>query len=166
MLVNIVFVTLSSRSLIDLCITNTPTKVAKFGVVHLAISYHALICMTYKVQHERAGTIIIKTRQMKNFHNATTMQLQKQLRHPTLTRENSSTLYRASPWITDHLRHEMHRRNFLKKKAVLGGSPLAWDQYKRVRNHTNNEITNAKRKYFTDNLESSKSNPKKNLAIN
>ena len=60
----------------------------------------------------------------------------------------------------------MHRRDFLKKKAVLGGSPLAWDQYKRVRNHTNNEITNTKRKYFTDNLESSKSNPKKNLAIN
>ena len=77
MLVNIVFVTLSSRSLIDLCITNTPTKVAEFGVVHLAISDHALIYMTYKVQHERAGTIIIKTRQMKNFHNATTMQLQK-----------------------------------------------------------------------------------------
>jgi len=24
--------------------------------------------MTYKVQHERAGTIIIKTRQTKNFH--------------------------------------------------------------------------------------------------
>ena len=50
-------ITLSSRSLIDLCITNTPTKVTKFGVVHLAISDHALIYMTYKVQHERAGTI-------------------------------------------------------------------------------------------------------------
>ena len=35
-------ITLSFRSLIDLCITNTPTKVAKFGVVHLAISDHAL----------------------------------------------------------------------------------------------------------------------------
>ena len=70
---------------------------------------------------------------------------------------------KKSPWITDHLRHEMHRRDFLKKKAVLGGSPLAWDQYKRARNHTNNEIKNAKRerKYFTDNRESSKSNPKK-----
>ena len=63
-------ITLSSRSLIDLCITNTPTKVAKFGVVHLAISDHALIYMIYKVQHERAGTTVIKTRQMKNFHNA------------------------------------------------------------------------------------------------
>ena len=63
-------ITLSFRSLIDLCITNTPTKVAKFGVVHLAISDHALIYMIYKVQHERAGTTVIKTRQMKNFHNA------------------------------------------------------------------------------------------------
>ena len=63
-------ITLSSRSLTDLCITNTPTKVAKFGVVHFAISYHALIYMTYKVQHERSGTTIIKTRQMKNFHKA------------------------------------------------------------------------------------------------
>ena len=57
---------------------------------------------------------------------------------------------KKSPWITDHLRREMHRRDFFKKKAVLGGSPLAWDQYKRARNHTNNEIKNAKRKYFTD----------------
>ena len=68
---------------------------------------------------------------------------------------------KKSPWITDHLRREMHRRDFLKKKAVLGSSPLAWDQYKRAWNHTNNEIKNAKRKYFTDNLESSKSNPEK-----
>ena len=63
-------ITLSSRSLIDLCITNIPTKVAKFGVVHLAISDHALIYMTYKLQHERSGTTIIKTYQMKNFHKA------------------------------------------------------------------------------------------------
>ena len=56
--------------MIDLCITNTPTKVAKSSVVHLAISDHALVYMTYKVQHERAGTIMIKTRQMKNFHKA------------------------------------------------------------------------------------------------
>ena len=67
-------ITLSSRSLIDLCITNTPTKVAKFGVAHLAITDHALIYMTYKVQHERAGIIIIKTRQMKTLHQATILE--------------------------------------------------------------------------------------------
>lgn len=35
------------------------------------------------------------------------------------------------------------------------------DQYKGARNHTNNAIMNAKRKYFTDNLEPNKSNLEK-----
>lgn len=38
---------------------------------------------------------------------------------------------------------------------------LTWDQYRPARNQTNNEIKKAKRKYFTENLESSKSNPRK-----
>ena len=62
-------------------------------------------------------------------------------------------------WITDHLRREMRKRDFLKKKAML-------DQYKRAWNQTNNEMKKAKRKYFIDNLELSKSNPKKNLVFN
>ena len=158
-------ITLSSPSLIDLCTTNTPTKVVKFGVVHLAISDHALIYMTYKVQHERAGTIIIKTRQMKNFHKASFLRdLQEKAWSDVETLNDPNDMWsiwkemlmqaidkhaplktkragkKKSPWIIDHLRHEMHRRDFLKNKAVLGGSPLAWDQYKSARNHTNNEI--------------------------
>jgi len=63
---------------------------------------------------------------------------------------------KKSLWITDQLRHEMPKRKFLKKKAALDGNPLTWDQYKCSRNHTNNEINRkAKRKYFTDILESS-----------
>ena len=179
-------ITLSSRSLIDLCITNTPTKVAKFGVVYIAISDHALIYMTYKVQHERAGATIIKTRQMKNFYKASFLRdLQEKAWSDVETQNDPNDMWsmwkdmlmqaidkhapvktkragnKKSLWITDHLRREMHRRDFLKKKAVLGGSPLAWDQYKRARNDTNNEIKNAKRKYFTDRLESSKSILKK-----
>lgn len=38
---------------------------------------------------------------------------------------------------------------------------LTWDQYILARNQTNNEIKKAKRKYFTENRESSKSYPKK-----
>ena len=69
---------------------------------------------------------------------------------------------KKSPWITNHqLRHEMHKRDFLKKKAAMDGNPLTWDEYKRARNHTNNEIKKVKRKYFTENLKSSKSNPPK-----
>ena len=69
-------------------------------------------------------------------------------------------------WITNRLRREMHKRDFLKKKAILNRKQSTWDQYKRACNQTNNEIKKAKRKYFNDNLELSKSNPKKNLAVN
>ena len=43
-------VTMNSHTLIDHCITNSHNKIAKSGVVHLAISDHALICMTHKGQ--------------------------------------------------------------------------------------------------------------------
>ena len=56
--------------LIDHCITNSPDKIAKSGVVHLAISDYALICMTHKAKYERSGARIIRTRQMKNFHKS------------------------------------------------------------------------------------------------
>ena len=61
-------VTMNSCSLIDYCITNSPDKIANSGVVHLAISDHALIYMTHKAKYERSGARIIKTRHMKNFH--------------------------------------------------------------------------------------------------
>ena len=142
-------ITLSSRSLIDLCITNTPTKVAKSGVVHIAISDHALIYMTYKVQHERAGTIIIKTRQMKNFHKASFLRdLQEKAWSDVETQNNPNDMWsmwkdmlmqaidkhaplktkragiKKSPWITDHLRREMRRRDFLKKESSFGRLPF------------------------------------------
>ena len=37
---------------------------------------------------------------------------------------------KKSPWITSQLRHEMHKRDFLKKKAAMNGNPLTWDEYK------------------------------------
>ena len=61
-------VTRNSSTLIDLCITNSPPKITKCGVVQLAISDHALIYMTHKAHYERTGTITIKTRQLKHFH--------------------------------------------------------------------------------------------------
>ena len=68
---------------------------------------------------------------------------------------------KKSPWITNQLRDEMHKRDFLKKKAAMDGNPFTWDEYKRARNNTNNEIKKVKRKHFTENLKSSKSNLKK-----
>ena len=47
----------------------------------------------------------------------------------------------------------MRKQDFLKKKAKQTGDPLMWQQYKLLRNSTNNEIKTAKTRYFTDNLE-------------
>ena len=64
-------------------------------------------------------------------------------------------------WITENLRCEMHKRDFLKKKAMLDRKQSTWTQYRRARNQINSEIKKAKRKYFIDNIELSKSNLKK-----
>ena len=61
-------ITLNSCSFTDLCITNSPLKIAKCGVVQFSISDTALIYMTHKAHYERTGTRIIKTCQMKNFN--------------------------------------------------------------------------------------------------
>ena len=64
-------------------------------------------------------------------------------------------------WITDNLRREMHKH----AQALLDRKQSTWTQYRRARNEINSEIKKAKRKYFIDNLEISKSNPKKTLHL-
>ena len=184
-------VAVNSCTLIDHCITNSPDKIAKYGAVHLAISDHALIYMTYKAKYERSGDRIIKTRHMKNFHMSSYQRdLQQKAWSDIETLNDPNDMWsmwkdllmqsidkhaplkskrfgnkKAFIWITDHLRREMHKRDFLKKKAMLDRPQSTWDQYQRARNQTHNEIKKAKRKYFIDNLELSKSNPKKTLYL-
>ena len=59
-------ITSTSRTLIDLCITNSPEKIVNSGVVHLGISDHSLVFMTIKIRYERVGTHrTIETRDYK-----------------------------------------------------------------------------------------------------
>ena len=176
---------MNSCTLINHCITNSPNKIAKYGAVHLAISDHALMYMTYKAKYERSGARTIKTRHMKNFHKSSYLRdLQQKAWSDIETLNEPNDMWsmwkdlliqsidkhaplkskrvgnKKALWITDRLRCEMHNRDFLKKKAMLDRKQSRWDQYKRARNQTNNEIKKAKRKYFIDNVELSKSNPK------
>ena len=138
-------ITSNSCSLIDLYITNSPTKIAKSGVVHLAISNHALIYMTYKAQYERTGTRIIRTRQLKHFDKASYLRdLQQKAWTGVDTLDNPNHMWsmwkemlmqsidkyaplkfkragnKKFSWVTDKTRHEMHKRNFLKKESNFG----------------------------------------------
>ena len=62
-----------------------------------------------------------------------------------------------SPWITNELLREIHERDFLKQKAASRNDPLIWKQFKDARNKASNSVKKAKRKHFSENLESNKS---------
>ena len=73
--------------------------------------------------------------------------------------------HKKSPWITDDLLRQIHKRNYHKKLAVNTNDTAYWQQYKNVRNQTNNDIKTAKKRYFIDNLELNKSNPRKTWSL-
>ena len=60
-------ITSTSRTLIDLCITNSSEKNVNSGVVHLGISDHSLVFVTIKIRYERVGAHrTIESRDYKN----------------------------------------------------------------------------------------------------
>ena len=66
-----------------------------------------------------------------------------------------------SQWITNELVGEIHKRDFLKKKATSTNDPLIWKEFKDARNKVNNSIKKAKRKYFSEKLDASKCDTRK-----
>ena len=68
---------------------------------------------------------------------------------------------KRSLWNTNELLHEIHKRDFLKKKAASTNDPSIWKQFKDARNKANNSVKKAKRKYFSENLDANKSDPRK-----
>ena len=57
-----------SSTLIDLCFTNTSSKIIKSGTIELSISDHVLVYMTHKVYYKQTGSKIVTIRNMKNFN--------------------------------------------------------------------------------------------------
>jgi len=68
---------------------------------------------------------------------------------------------KKSPWITSELLSKMHKRDYLKKKALSANDQALWKEYKHARNQANNAIKLAtEKRYFCHNLEISKGNPR------
>ena len=178
-------VTSNSSTLIDLCVSNAATKIVNSGVLHLGISDHSLIYMTYKTKYERSGKRIIKIRSMKKFRKEQYLwDLEQQNwndiklssdpnimwskwksllmacidRHAPLRHKRVGN--KRSPWITSQLQREMRKRDYLKQKAIREDNYQIWEKFKHARNHTNNLIKTAKREYFVNNFEINKSNSK------
>ena len=180
-------ITPNSRTLIDLCVTNEPDKITRSGVLHLGISDHSLVYMIRKNHYDRAKARIVETRQFKNFNEVGFLNDLKEINWKSINSHSADpnnmwSIWKKmfmdcidkhaplrkrrignknSPWITKELIGKMHKRDYYKKKASLTNDELDWQRYKHERNVTNNSIKQAKQRYFIDNLESSKSNPRK-----
>ena len=57
-----------SSTLIDLCVTNAPSKIVNSGIMELSISDHVLVYMTHKVHYKQTCSRLVQIRSMKNFN--------------------------------------------------------------------------------------------------
>ena len=64
-------VTQYSSTLINLCLTNSPDKISKSGVINIGISDHSAVYLKRKVAHLRSNMHkTVEVRQLKNFNEA------------------------------------------------------------------------------------------------
>ena len=179
-------ITLSSRTLIDLCLINTPSHVVDAGVLSLSISDHSLIYAIRKAHYVQGVPKTVHIRSMKQFNREHYLRdLEQKNWHNVYCSEDPNVMWKIwkenlmsaidnhaplrsrrvknwkSPWITKELRQKIRHRDSLKKKANLSNDPQIWQQYKQTRNRINNEIKEVKRNYFTNNLDLHKGDMKK-----
>ena len=51
------------------------------------------------------------------------------------------------PWLSNHLRRQIRKRNRIFRKAKLRGTPELWSRYKKGRNQVTNDLRKAKQQY-------------------
>ena len=156
-------ITSTSRTLIDLCITNSPEKVVNSGVVHLGISDHSLVFMTIKIRYERVGTHrTIETRDYKKIDSDKFLNdLVQQPRDLISLEPNTTAMWDAwktlfteivdkhAPLKTKRiskkhsprsLTRKIYKRNYFKK-AIIENNAANWEQYEQARKETKTLFT-------------------------
>jgi hypothetical protein len=63
-----------------------------------------------------------------------------------------------NPWITESIKSDMKRRDYLKSKAIKCKDQTIWDEYKVTRNKINCEIRRCKTQFFNSKLTSDRVN--------
>jgi len=134
-------VTAQSQSLIDICITNTPDKIGRSGVMLLGIGDHSLVYLVRKAHYTNPGGVkIITTRSFKKFDNEEFLKDVEQRqwdaislfanpnemwefwknqfldcidKHAPLKRKRVGN--KKSPWITNELVRKMRKGTSLKR---------------------------------------------------
>ena len=179
-------ITMTSSTLIDHIVTNTPEKVSDSGVIHTGISDHSLIFAIRKISVVRKAGKTVEIINLKKFDaqkfvddlsqqhwenvyffaetpNAK-WEIWKKLflevldKHAPVQHKKIRT--RQIPWITSSIKELMNKRDKLKRKAIITNLENDWLIYKKTRNKVNIKLRNSKKDYYSTKIAGDRSNPK------
>ena len=180
-------VTMTTTSLIDHMVTNTPEKNSDSGVIHTGISDHSLIFAIRKLSVIKKQENIVEMRNMKNFNEKKFVaELLKQhweqvyffAKDPNDMWEIWKKIFvevldkhaplqckkirsKKVPWITSDIKKLIYTSDKLRRKVISTNLENDWFDYKTSRNKVNIELRNAKKDYYSSKIAGQKFNPKK-----
>ena len=179
-------VTMTTSSLIDHIVTNTPEKISDSGVIHTGLSDHSLVFAIRKISVVKKQEKKVEIRNMKKFdHQKFVEDLRRQPwenvyffaedpnamweiwkelflevldNHAPLQHKKIRT--KKVPWITSAIKQLIITRDRLKRKAIITNLEIDWLNYKTTRNKVNIQLRNAKKNYYSTKISDQKCNPK------
>ena len=180
-------VTMTTSSLIDHIVTNTPEKISDSGVIHTGISDHSLVFAIRKISVIDKQENILEIRNMKNFNEEKFIEdlLKQPWEHIYFSAEDPNAMWeiwkkifldvldkhaplqhkkirsKKAPWITNDIKNLMNTRDRFKRKAILTNNENDWLNFRTTRNKVNIKLRNAKKDYYSSKIAGQKSNPKK-----
>ena len=180
-------ITMSTSSLIDHIVSNTPEKISDSGVIHTGISDHSLVFAIRKISVIKKQEHTVEIRNMKNFNEEKFIaELSKQEweyvyffaddpnamweiwkriflevldKHAPL--QHKKLRSKKVPWITNNIKKLIIQRDKLKRKAILTNLENDWSNYKTSRNEVNIKLRNAKSNYYSTKIAGQKFDPKR-----
>ena len=180
-------VTMTTTSLIDHIVNNTPEKICHSGVIHTGISDHSLVFAIRKISIIYKQENTLQIRNMKNFDKEKfTKELLKQpweyvyffaedpnamweiwknlfleVLHKHAPLQHKKIRSNKVPWMTSDIKKLMNTRDNFKRKAILTNNENDWLIFKTTRNKVNIELRNVKKDYYSSKIADQKFNPKK-----
>ena len=180
-------ITESSNTLIDIIITNMPSRIVTSGVIHIGISDHSLVYAVRKFSiPPKNKPKYLTSRQFKNFKsekfrdelkNISWDTILMNINDPNEMWEKWKEIFleiankhapiktrrvrnKDSPWLTSQIRRLIIERDGLKKQAIKSGNINHWKLYKSHRNKAINAIKTAKSEYYKNQIKTNSNNPR------
>ena len=180
-------ITMTTSSLIDHIVTNTPENISDSDVIHTGISDHSLIFAIRKISVLKTQENTVEIRSMKNFDDKkfSAELLKQRWEHLYFFADNPNTMWemwktmflevldkhaplqhkkirsKKVPWITSNIKELIIQRDKLERKAILTNLENDRSNYKTSRNEVNTKLRDAKRNYYSTTIAGQKFNPKR-----